>query len=148
MCRANLKQLSVALEMYAQDYWMRLPPGETSRDLAGEWTSGRADVSGELPLAGGYLAGYYHNSDLWICNLDPERHALTSSPDGVGVSLGYQWNSRLAGRESKQLGDASQVACFWDRGPWHDDGHNVAFVDGHVAMLSSDEFDALGAIPR
>jgi len=89
------------------------------------------------------LLPYTKNTTLWVCPDDwgafdrLHRERATFRAD-YGVS--YRWDVRLAGRSSEEIAEAAATPVMFDREPFHGDGRNVGFADGHVKWISEDRF--------
>jgi prepilin-type N-terminal cleavage/methylation domain-containing protein/prepilin-type processing-associated H-X9-DG protein len=74
-CRSNLKQISLAVRMYTEDYDRMLPPAENAQ--------------GGLPLL---LHPYLRqNGQVWWCPEDSRESAFNESPKDASVSYGFNW---------------------------------------------------------
>lgn len=132
-CASNLKQLSMAALAYAQDYDGRFPlrPRPGGDWVAWSWTT-RPMHGGRNHLyapSGGPVWDYAKNTCIAYCPSDP-AHSRRDFKDHPHSS--YVWNDALCGKTLKQAKDQRLV---WDLAPFHSDGRNVAFINGHVQWL-------------
>jgi prepilin-type processing-associated H-X9-DG protein len=122
-CMSHVKQISAAMQMYAQDHDQRLPRWENWCDAV---TPYLRSPQGELPR------------DLFRCP------SLRDAPGG------YAYNSWLGAAALDRIPTpAKTVAVFDGTGGWnlaggpdvtarrHNKGAYTAFVDGHVRCLDS-----------
>jgi hypothetical protein len=91
-CLSNLKQLRLAVLMYAYDYDKVLPPADNYFELA------------EL------VSPYTRNWSLSFCPI--------GSCDEPCMFC-YGWNYRLAGKRIDSLGPLARQPMLFDRRPWH-----------------------------
>jgi prepilin-type N-terminal cleavage/methylation domain-containing protein/prepilin-type processing-associated H-X9-DG protein len=155
-CQANLKQLGLSLQMYAQDYDECVMPAQIDGSPNPWcWTE--------------IIQPYLNNDQIFICpsQSDPERTAGTDGyPKGYGLNheihapdgyAGYAGNpinpwppARLSQiREPAELisavdysGDDSGVDYpeIDDDAAWrHNDTGNVLFMDGHVKTMRQNQ---------
>ncbi len=150
-CQANLRDLQLALAMYAQDndgfFPLRPPPG-------GNYTGSRwkawpmrfvfRDGYKDIPEVAGPIEPYVKNVSIYACPSDPALWGDGGSEGVVGV---YTWNLDLSG---KRYDDVANEPLLWCRGPWHrmrlrgPFGRNVILVKGAAAYwLPEDEFEAM-----
>jgi len=150
-CQSNLKQLALAVLMYAQDYDERTPcgcgyqaTGSLKYDRMGWWVR---------------IEPYIKNQQVYVC---PSQSADTVGSywdwwAPVGYSRVQQLNRQLATidkpAESVMFGDGVHPAVEYPRGAWpkrcaagcqgpftddytiHNGLDNVAFMDGHVKAI-------------
>ncbi|MEA3401028.1 MAG: DUF1559 domain-containing protein [Armatimonadota bacterium] len=160
-CQSNLKQLGIALNMYAQDYDERLP-----------WHCRTTPVSDPNRNYTGWntqIFPYVKNEQLYVCPSD-DWHNKTALCGGYGYNL-----SRLdLGSGLTQVGcDYANLAklmypaetiaiCDSDGTKWvghwdganvqqldfqkHNEGTNCCFVDGHVKWMKTAQLDRLGGL--
>ena len=151
-CMANLKQLGLSFEMYAQDYDEMLPI----------WGYGNTSYPENGPAQGFYswdtsLEPYLKNQQILKCpdnpyNRDARGYAMTrytGDPYGVNIAmytgmaplpsetvLLSEKGDKLVG----QCGDAAMEAFFQshnagdevEKDMFHNEGKNFLFLDGHV----------------
>lgn len=133
-CVSNLRQLGLAVLLYADDHGGRLPVAE-------QQPSAPADPANLLPRISDLLAGQVGrtNSSVFRCSRD-----LPGYFAGEGSS--YEWNNLFSNQKIEQLtSDTSGVTLnvaphdaplLYDYEWFHSDsrdGHmNVFFADGHV----------------
>jgi prepilin-type N-terminal cleavage/methylation domain-containing protein/prepilin-type processing-associated H-X9-DG protein len=150
-CRSNVRQLTTALSMYAQDYDEALVPVSP---LAVTYT---------VPFV---LNSYIKNGGLWLCASDPQRAAdffdPNLSPPDTTVSYGYNY-FWLSGASLAAVNKDSETVAFCDTlstttgyfmgQPFNDNTPlvagatfsaphyrhngmaNVGFLDGHVKSM-------------
>ena len=118
MCLSNVKQLSTAMLLYAQDYDDQLPRG-------GRWMD---DIS-----------PYARGERLFHCET-----AQAGSPSAYG----YAFNSNLSRKKMKQVTTPATTRLLYDSSnlkqnatdpvtslanpPRHNGGNNIGYVDGHA----------------
>jgi Protein of unknown function (DUF1559) len=147
-CASNLKQLSVAVLSYTQDYDEHFPlkprPGN-------DWmVSNREAVRWARPVPGGRwfdvppegpLMDYAKNWQLIVCPSDPQYRQGTAWR--LHLSSSYLWNDNLCG---KLVTECQGQPLVWDREPWHQNGRNVAYVGQNVHWLPEADFQQLFAV--
>lgn len=119
-CRSNVKQLSTALLMYAQDYDERLPP-------AGAWESGA------MP--------YYKNPRVNVCpsdSLGAESYAFNAALSGRNTGkIRSAASAPQLFESSLHTYNGNDLLKSWD--PRHPSSPNplgvVGYVDGHVTAM-------------
>jgi prepilin-type N-terminal cleavage/methylation domain-containing protein/prepilin-type processing-associated H-X9-DG protein len=125
-CRSNLRQIGIAIRVYADDYEARLPRVIPEAEPPGQ----AKGVS-----ITGLLARYVSSSNaVFKCREDRQGWF-----ERTGTS--YDWNTALNGRliDRPSGGSGAQPASssdamMHDHESWH--GHkNAVFVDGHVERL-------------
>lgn len=119
-CLANIKQMSLAHLMYAQDY------GETFTPASG-WPD--------------RTFPYIKNSGVFLCPQD-ER---TNPPTFGGGPVSYTMNSAVDGMALKQIGLPANVPLIYDGNVLvggvgdvafrHNNGANCGYVDGHAKWV-------------
>ena len=160
-CLANIKQLVLGANMYAQDYDETLPPGAFSADSS--WGDAN-DTSWRM-----MILPYVKNVQIFQC---PSKKMTTSPFDGsllldgaqnAGYGFNYaHWGGAVAGRNpsGKSLGEADDASAVillvestgtlyvgldnghgWVRtdeaATRHNGGQNCGFIDGHAKWLKS-----------
>lgn len=165
-CQSNLKQIGLAVHMYAQDYDETLPRGYT-------------DVR-PLTISGGYfhvpetLHPYIMNAQIWQCPSEASNYS--SFDHGIRCTYGYnQSQFEVQSRRFDhslalaQVEDPSGTIMFIDdtnvwAGPYspivpsdydpgatvptnvtratprHNDMFNIVFVDGHVKSMGATQY--------
>jgi prepilin-type N-terminal cleavage/methylation domain-containing protein len=117
-CKSNLRNISWALAMYAQDHYGLFPP--------------------ELPAL---TPRYLYERDIYRCprvvaaeKRFPEQGRVT--PEG---GTDYAYMPGLA------QDDHPKEAVAWDREPWHRRGANVLYLSGAVTRVDEAELKRLNA---
>jgi len=166
-CSSNLKQIGLAMLMYASDY-----DNKIIAHCMG--CGGTQDITPHQGEGGAQALSYYYpyikNEQVYQCPSVDHRYCYdqvvwnptAGSMINVGMSL-----DRFAGDTTKgpggviivtegwnpflwDWGDADGKGSLWPRiGDWHNQGINCAYVDGHVkwqkkASLNTSDF---GAVP-
>ena len=127
-CISNVKQLSLGLMMYAQDYDDRFPP--TAGWSAHLWPYVKVESAFHCPSLG--MRGYGYAFDRRLDRISLEK--LTAPSETAALYETTDWAK-----------DATWPGTrFATR---HSDRGCVAFADGHVKALKSDAFDALRPPP-
>lgn len=126
-CPSNMKQLWLAMAMYAQDYDERLPHAQTWASALKPYVSRTQDALLEL---------YHCPEDLRVFH---------DGSDGLPIPPSYamipRWSQQyLPGSDSRQ-----SMVLLYEVGPVgpayrHKDGMNVAVADGVVKWLPRSEF--------
>ena len=124
-CADRLKQLDLALLMYAQDYDEHYPPARNWCGALAKYT--RSPDIFRCPAASQLEAGFGLNKLL-----AGKTMSEIASPSGL-TSL-FETN---AGKRNF-AGDAADLA----KPPRHDGGNNFAFADGHVRWYEPDAVQA------
>jgi len=139
-CLSNVRQFAMAVLMYAQDYDGNLPIAVTCKpDWSYCWTT--------IEL----LEPYVMNQQIAFCPSDPQGSVNLSSFPGLG-HYSYGWNKaafayRVPGMPPgevvslNEIPYPSETTAFWDghqvgmavlTDHRHNEGANVAFLDGHA----------------
>jgi len=132
-CMSNLKQLSLAHLMYAQDH------GEVLVD-AREWPQG--------------VTPFIKNPQVFVCPSDERASRQRSG----GLELSYTMNSMASDRRLASVRAPAQTGLLWDgtevmsRGDpavefRHNEGANVGFVDGHVKWMHEGSWSSVELQP-
>lgn len=129
-CISNLRQLGIALRLYADENGGRLPSAQAFR-------LSRSNAEGGLPLIEQVLAGHVNGvSNAFSCRADK---------DGIFGREGssYEWNASLNGRMLHRIGHGysnekgRRVFLLRDREGWHQRGRkNAVFADGSAGPES------------
>ncbi len=146
VCQSNLKQMSLAVFQYSQDYDERLPLVNVN-DTA---------ISATHPLGWADALQPYLQSTL-ILQCDKEKDRDEAKKPGSQGYTDYWYNARLNGLEHKNIssifstlmfGDGtdatnaryslSSIPAAWPPSKRHREGGNYAFSDGHVKWLKPD----------
>jgi len=126
-CMCNLKRIGLALYVYSNDHAKHFPPGETAVEVFS--TLAAADITG---------GPYVPYADIFIC---PSAKADLEAWDRVGKlteeTVSYEWVPGLSPDSDPDF------ILAYDKSPdHHDGGRNVLFVDGHVAFMPEEAFQA------
>jgi len=132
-CLSNLRQIGIALQLYAQDHNNHLP---VMRDRV----SGTNEVAADrLPSMDMVLSNHLGNTQILRCPSDRQQvYALTGSS--------YSWNSLLNGQDADRLQvfnlsfDPHQIPLVFDKEAFHKargekKGINYLYADGHIKNL-------------
>jgi competence protein ComGC len=118
-CSANLRNISWALAMYAQDHNGRFPPKLT--DLTPR---------------------YLHVADVYLC----PRVVAAEKRFPREARVAPEGEPHYAYRPGLAHDDLPQEAIVWDRGSWHRDQANVLYLSGAVTRLEPAELDHLNEV--
>lgn len=137
-CLSNVKQIVLALDMYAQDYDEMYPPGYTPFQDEPNWRD--------------FVAPYMKNKQILVCPSQkkdrPASYGLTyavqrksigswddaSSVVAIAESVGFQ--EKYWGVLPLSADPATSSNAYID--PRHNNGLNVGFADGHAKWLAKD----------
>jgi prepilin-type N-terminal cleavage/methylation domain-containing protein/prepilin-type processing-associated H-X9-DG protein len=152
-CMSNLKQLDLAFQQYAQDYDEGLPyPSPGRADAAPLATSAAwisAAVLNQWDPKLGAIYPYVKNTQIYLC---PSRKSVTPSGCtysmngqlGGGISLGaiddVSGTALLTEADCDDAVTNYTAAGAADGGngiSTHNDGCNIAYVDGHAKWLNA-----------
>jgi prepilin-type N-terminal cleavage/methylation domain-containing protein/prepilin-type processing-associated H-X9-DG protein len=151
-CLSSLKQLGLAVSLYAQDYDEAFPIatawgprwGPTDFKTNPQYLSPNPDANQQ-----GLIEPYLKNTPIWFCpNVSPD----IVSPGGFTYRRNgttYIWNHRTAanhlisGRRQARIARPAEAPVIWDMpywgypNPWnlqpaHSVGINVVYADSHV----------------
>jgi len=160
-CLSNLRQLGLALNMYAHDYDERYPLAGAVGSAGADWVPAMELPNDAFRVESGALFSYAKSAELYRCKSDPE---------GFRTGLSYRMNGELGGFPMGAVECPSSVvllieapvkdACFRignapddtpipvydpatypaDRipspmNPTHLDKASIVFVDGHVDAM-------------
>jgi prepilin-type processing-associated H-X9-DG protein len=131
-CLANLKQIGLAANMYAQDYNGLLPP-------PGGWPD--------------RLYPYIKNGAVFTCPSDQRA----SGPSVHGQQIGYAMNGAVGGLDINTISNPAAVKIHFDGTTVvggvgdaafrHNDGANAAYVDGHAKWIDRGSWSSVWTAP-
>ena len=143
VCMGNLKQIGLAIFMYANDYDGWLPgPCYSAVDYS-LWSGSRLNV---------YLIPYMEDSiDMWKCPSKPRSETygyITNTTDygNPETLFGYGAGQMKLSQVEQLSGGMSSIWAIEDADGWnysvhssgpprHSGGRNVLYMDGHVSWL-------------
>lgn len=133
LCKNNLKQIGLALHIYAADYggWFPIGPPGTDNSYA----------LGMLIYGGG---NYLSDPEVLLCSSSGDRLAASRISRGrLAERGGLRPSSTSYDYFAGLKRDAPpHFMVAFDKAPHHHDGgRNVLFVDGHVEFLSEKDFE-------
>lgn len=137
-CLSNLKQLSLGLLMYSQDYDERFPRAPRLPDMK---KVGGPLVDAQHPPD---FAAYYA-PDSWRLMIFPyiKNSAIFICPQ-TKSAYSYQFNARLYQVPLRQCTQPALTLGIYEDGlvdhvppPPHNGGYNAGFVDGHCKWLTA-----------
>lgn len=116
VCRDNLQVIGISLQMYAQDYDGKLPPGGNSFALK--------------------MYRYIPEIRYLICPSDDLMQTRMRKKQQQQVRISYSYNPP-PGRHADALYDATGTPLVWDRlggipAGAHEQGGNILYADGHA----------------
>jgi len=125
-CMSNLRQLGIAVRLYADENEARLP---IARNSGRAGTNAMTDLTQIQQVLLGYLSGV---SNLFKC---PADKAGEFEREGSS----YEWNNSLNGRILHRIGQdrseesSTKTYLLRDRQGWHPHNKkNAVFADGHA----------------
>ena len=126
-CMSNVKQMSMAVQLYLQDYDTRFP-------RATDW------MDTTMP--------YVKNMQVFQC---PSVARLSSTPGEVPTIFGYAYNQQVSARLMKDISNPALLPNIYDSNVFarnandpgsslpypgrHSRGNNVAYTDGHAKWV-------------
>jgi len=150
-CMSNLKQIGLAVTMYAKDYEEYIIPWRTNRgaapsnlyfpELLAPYLGGvRPNVKSGPFLCPTNLKNATLGAGWYFTNYGVNRGLSKNGPDETWIKL-----ARVPYPSSVMvITDARVASCVWIAGGgWgnpeyrHTDGANVAFLDGHVSWVNN-----------
>ncbi len=162
-CMANLKQIGMAIDMYAQDYDERYPWAKDPADhycwvIWSDFPQWQAWIP-YMPWLTDVLSPYVRNREIWHC---PSDHGFTELEDAgipfngkpssfqrFGTSYYYRTEIAFTGALVGSLSHPSEVNLIFDgHGSWHGRSNrrsrkrwNILFADGHVKNVGRQQYD-------
>jgi len=151
-CASNLKQVGVAMTMYASDYDDLYAYGADWQDKAFPHPSWVAQLA-TMPVVRFVLDPYVKSMQVWVCPSDTglewdpitsQAINTTSCARDYAMSYSYRTELALRGISTSSLTYPTQVPMFIDSsGAWHfgtrnvydSYRYNVVFCDGHVKSM-------------
>jgi prepilin-type N-terminal cleavage/methylation domain-containing protein len=166
-CLSNLRQLGMAMAMYAQDADELYPRGTDALSRYSFSQPGNVNpVYQSLPLLTDLLAPYVKNREIWRCPSDIGGNFLLPAPSSAFESFGssYEYNTPLAlkhrlfangVRMNGKPVESTKLTVLGDiSGAWHGSGDlpeenvsNSLMGDGHVRRLSYEEASQASRYP-
>lgn len=137
-CLSNLKQISLGLMIYAQDYNEHFPPASQTPEVA-RLEDGRVTTAMDFPV------DTYYAPDSWRTRIYPYlRNRQIFVCPSTQSAYSYQLNDRLYRRSLGEVRRPAETSAAYETGlyggaakPPHNGGFNVGYVDGHCRWLSS-----------
>jgi prepilin-type N-terminal cleavage/methylation domain-containing protein/prepilin-type processing-associated H-X9-DG protein len=153
-CLSNVKQLSLSLVMYVQD-WDQTTPQYGS--IENEW-----GLNTSSPSVGWELYSYTKNSQIFLCPSNNQSTIVLGNCPPLGPWIGYEINqdncgtplqylsypaenwylADMSAKNQQQTNETSGV-CPTDAygtapriGNPHNNGTNVGFLDGHASFMN------------
>ncbi len=167
-CKANLKQLGLAFEMYASDYDGFYPWAVDAADwycpeIWDSFPQWQALIA-QMPRAADVLQPYTKNREVFHCKSDSgydylqnttyEVDAQPTAFEGVGTSYNFRTEVAFTHMGPSLLADPVNTNILFDgHGSWHggdsyrEGRWNVLFGDGHVKSINSRQLDAAWNTP-
>ena len=132
-CLSNLKQMGLALHMYAQDNNEDFPQSAGAKAQAGN-----AGSDGGIP--GGEHLGllydkYCSDPDLFAC--PTTRPSVLWADPVVETMVSYGYDARHTSTHPADVAVASDESSGGNSTNHYGDGQNVLFIDGHVKWCIS-----------
>jgi len=140
-CSSNLKQLTIAMAQYAQDYDEVL---HLHRNTAS--TYGWPDM----------VSPYIKNQQVFVCPSSNNGVVRVGPSPNIGTHYGWNWTylgSDTWGRALAEITKPAETIAYGDSISyvisyyqyayrplkWHNEGTNLGFVDGHVKWLTREQ---------
>lgn len=138
-CLSNLKQLGLAFAMYVQDYDERFP---SSYAGPAGWIGAIDPVTFQVDVKGGAVYPYAKNDGIYRCPssrtfvaCNYEANALLNGAPLSWVQVPASTILLQEAVESPTYNGAGNLNTLNAR--HHNDGSNIAFVDGHAKWLQA-----------
>lgn len=167
-CQSNLKQIGLAVAMYASDYDDRFPWGIDAADyycpqIWSGYPQYQAWIS-SMYFVDLVLNPYIKNRELWHCSMDSGFDEL----EDAGIALNgrptafqafgnsYHFRTELAFSQigSANMENSTAVNVFFDAwGGWHGtavrgrERWNMLFADGHVKTVDRNAYNTAWSTP-
>jgi len=168
-CTSNLRQLGMAMGMYAQDYDDLFPYAVDPSDyytpqIWNQYPYWQAQIP-YMPWLHEILGPYIRNREIWECasdfgydELDVAGVPLDARPSSYEkFKTSYLYRTELAFRRASisNLSYPADINVLMDGcGLWHGGGflfsqrrYNVLFADGHVKSRNRDEYMRAWSVP-
>jgi len=168
-CMANLKQIGMAIEMYAADYDELYPFAKDAADEAvpQQWDAlpyWQAWIP-YMPRLHESLDPYIRNRELWHCpsdggfdELEDSGYPMDARPTCYakwGASYFYRTEIGFRFTASGNMVDPVATNLIFDgHGSWHGHGlirhekrWNILYADGHVKTANVQQFDESWGVP-
>lgn len=149
-CLSNLRQIALAVGMYASDNGARLPVLSFT-DLDNQWRHQYAQIGMLSPYM--KSLGVFHCPSAHQSEWDPSWQAYyCTNINGSTVCTHYKLNDTfdtannkyIAGQLITSFRDITWVVVAldldWETRPRHGAGQNLAFLDGHVEWKTRDQY--------
>lgn len=118
-CMSNMKQLSLGLMMYVQDYDEKFPP-------VIQWTPG--------------VEPYVKNRDIYHCPSDPGQHSYAMNANlccGSLAAVAEPAKITMLFESNLHKPNAAGTATVVAKPPRHEGMNNYSFTDGHVKAFAA-----------
>jgi len=150
-CMSNMRQLAMAIVMYAGDYDETLPLWS----LVGGSPVGGAPPAGTEPYTWDtQLMAYVRNTGIFLCPENPHGRdkrsyalpryvsgqAVGAPPAPTKTALLFEKGAYDLGIWQDATGESFHQSTSFEKGPpyFHDDGKHFVFLDGHVKWWRKD----------
>jgi len=164
VCQANLRQIVLAVQMYAEDWDERLPRCSSFAPYTLVWVHPSYPPLFGPPYASlpDLLAPYVRSESVWYCPAEKPSDQVYYRPGMISFEENkgtYTWHHQTAdgnpagrskivsGMPLDRIPRPSEAALVWDARHWgvpnergvsppHFGGVNAAYADGHVKWVS------------